>query len=373
MKTIFLLLIIPLFLLSSKQYRNLDGTAVRTWAGTNSNIGTIAAPPVISIADMRIVEGNAGQIIAQVMVSISQITSGPVTVAYSTRNGTALADIDYVATKGSIAFAPGDLMKRIIVSIIGEVICEEDEKFEIVLSNASGATLEGNAGTVTIVNDDCMVKNVPGTTPPTNHEESGNNGSGTKLPTSIAGSGNFPGHLSVYEVRLTHTGYTTFSGTPADCPIRSNGKVVLTGLLKGAENVPDDDDIRYTGTLQLDIDIDICSAKTEEDPGGGYPLCGMTVTGAGVVNAELEIYFDGRGGYIKIKNESGRFTKSVYGTCDQAQIGEERTMVPNKTIAVIFNGRDLPMLTDRTLRVGRYVETDGGNETVVEVLRAVRR
>ncbi len=47
-------------------------------------------------------------------------------------------------------------------------------------------------------------------------------------------------------------------------------------------------------------------------------------------------------------------------------------MVPNKTIASIFNGRDLPMLTNRTLRVGRYVETGSGNETVVEVLRKVR-
>jgi len=233
------------------------------------------------------------------------------------------------------------------------VLCEEDEKFEIVLSNVSGATIDGNAGTVTIVNDDCR----------------GNNVSGTTLSTNSAGSGNFGGNLSVYEVRFTHNGYTTFYGPPGDCPIRSNGKVVLTGLLAGRENVADDDDILYTGTLQLDIDIDICTAKTVEDPGGGYPLCGMTVTGSGAVKTELEIYFDGRGGYVKIKNESGRFTKSVSGSCDQAQIGEERTMVPNRTIASIFNGLQLPMLTDRTLRVGRYVDTDGGKGTLIDVLR----
>ncbi|MGZ8559854.1 MAG: Calx-beta domain-containing protein, partial [Chitinophagaceae bacterium] len=116
------MLIISTFLLISKQERNLGGTAVRTWTGTNSNVVAIAALPDISIADMRIVEGNAGQIIAQVMVSISQVSSGPVTVVYSTRNGTALADTDYVAAKGSIIFAPGDMMKRINVSIIGELI-----------------------------------------------------------------------------------------------------------------------------------------------------------------------------------------------------------------------------------------------------------
>jgi hypothetical protein len=47
-------------------------------------------------------------------------------------------------------------------------------------------------------------------------------------------------------------------------------------------------------------------------------------------------------------------------------------MTPNETGAVIFNGRDLPMLTRRTLRVGTYVEKPGDHETVVEVLRKVR-
>jgi hypothetical protein len=97
----------------------------------------------------------------------------------------------------------------------------------------------------------------------------------------------------------------------------------------------------------------------------------MTVIGSGPVKAELEIYFDARGGYIKIERTSGQFLSNVYGSCDQAQIDEEQTMVPIKTIASIFNGRELPMLTDRTLKVGRWVETDGENETVVEVLRVV--
>jgi hypothetical protein len=99
----------------------------------------------------------------------------------------------------------------------------------------------------------------------------------------------------------------------------------------------------------------------------------ITVIGSGPVNADLEIQSDQRGGYIKIEYTSGLFLKNLFGSCDQAQIDEERDMVPNKTIASIFNGRDLPKLTDRTLRVGRYVEDDGaGNITVIEVLRKVR-
>ena len=67
--------------------------------------------------------------------------------------------------------------------------------------------------------------------------------------------------LSEYEVRFTYTGYRSFYGGPPECLVNPNGKVVLTGLLKGVENVNPDDDIVYSGVLQLDINMDICSAK----------------------------------------------------------------------------------------------------------------
>ena len=154
--------------------------------------------------------------------------------------------------------------------------------------------------------------------------------------------------------------------------IRPNGKVVLTGLVAGMENVHEHDDINYIGNLQMNIDIDICSTR----PTGGDPpdvLCGMTVIGSGTVAVELDIYYDQRGGYIKFEHKSGPFFKNVFGTCDEVQINEEEAMVPNQSIASMFNGMALPMLTNRTLRVGRYVESDGVIETVVEVLRKIRQ
>jgi Calx-beta domain len=344
-KIILPLLIAFLFLGSSFIQKNIPGIQWKNktagenkWSGTISHVGSVGTSPDLSIADIGVVEGNAGQRSVDVMVSISQASSDPVTVAYSTRNGTALAGSDYAATNGSVTFAPGDIMKKITLSVNGDVAVETDETFEVVLSNPSGATLTDNIGTATIVNDDFRSGNL-----------------------SAA-------HLSVYEVRFTYTGYTTFYGTPADCPIRSNGKVVLSGLLEGAENVPADDDINYSGTLQLDIDIDICSMKGEDD---NAKSCGITVTGSGPVKTELEIYYDHRGGYIKVENKSGRFIKNVSGSCDPLQINEERKMVPNRTIASVFNGLELPKLTDRTLRVGRYVESNNGIEIVVEVLRVV--
>ena len=180
--------------------------------------------------------------------------------------------------------------------------------------------------------------------------------------------------VAKYEVRFTHTGYTLIHGTLNDCQIRSNGRVILKGELSGFEEGKRWDPVLYTGILDLDIDMDICSAKRLAN--GEDKLCGMRVTGSGKVAVQLELSDSSTNqtSYIKITYDStihGSFRRSVQGDCDHGQMVEEEKMVPNETIATIFNGRDLPMLTARTLRVGRYLETDGGNETVVEVLRKI--
>ncbi len=355
-RSIFLLLIVPRFLFGGPK-ENIDRRGIQNnkWNGTQNTYGAVPESPELSIANVRDFEGDVGKKSVEVMVALSQAASGPVTVAYSTKDGTASAGSDYVAANGSVTFAKGEIMKKIVVPIIGDVVCEPNETIEILLSDPSGVTLADNMGTVTIVNDDFKCSGV-----------SGNGVSGSGFP----GSGNSLVNLSVYEVRLTYSGYTTFYGGPSECPIRSDGKVVLSGLLAAAVNVSSDDDIMYTGVLQLDIDIDICSAMRL--PNGEDKLCGMRIIGSGPVKTELEIQSDQRGGYIKIENESGRFMRNVYGSCDKQQQLEELDMIPNKTIASIFNGRDLPKLTDRTLRVGKYVEKDGDNEMLVEVLRIVK-
>ena len=185
---------------------------------------------------------------------------------------------------------------------------------------------------------------------------------------------NSPNAIAVYEVRLTHTGYTSLGGKLEDCPIRSNGTVVLTGRLEGEESGDRYDPVLYTGVLQIDIDMDICSIKRLAN--GEDRFCGMRVKGNGPVKVELQTSdtITNQETWIKIRYDTtmGNFTKSVNGDCDLAEMSEEQIMVPNETIASIFNGRGLPKLTNRTLRVGRYVETDDGNVTVVEVLRKVR-
>lgn len=295
--------------------------------------------PSVTVADTRIIEGNSGQRTVEVMISISMASTAPVTVSYSTKNGNATVKTDYVQAEGSVTFNPGEVVKWVPVVIIGETQCEQDEKLEVELTTVTGASIARSTGSVTIVNDDCLPG--PGMEP------------------------------SIYDVKITYTGNTSLYGDPSNCQIRTNGFVVLTGLIWGDEKVAADDDIVYWGTLQMNMDIDICSVMRVN---GEDQFCGMRAIGSGPVECDLKIYYDSRGGYIKIENKSGWFYRNITGGCDIAQMDEERPMIPNRTIASIFNGKDLPQLTERTLRVGKFVDDAGdGNITTFEVLRVIKK
>jgi hypothetical protein len=179
--------------------------------------------------------------------------------------------------------------------------------------------------------------------------------------------------LAEYEVRFTFTGYIPSNGGVENCHVNEKGKAILSGILKGNENAGKNDPVLYTGTLHISIAIDICSAKRETD--GEDKFCIMTVTGSGPVKTELEIDPAAGYGYIKIKYDTTlvKFIRSVNGSCDQVQMIEEQNMVPNETVAAIFNGFELPMLKDRTLRKGPYPpHKSAEGETVVEVLRKIQ-
>lgn len=122
----------------------------------------VATPPAMSISDASKTEGNTGTSNLAFTVSLSQTPTAPVSVNYSTANGTATAGSDYVAGSGTLNFAAGETSKAINVGIIGDTTVEPDENFTVTLSNPTGATLSRATATGTILNDDVVV-----VTPPT--------------------------------------------------------------------------------------------------------------------------------------------------------------------------------------------------------------
>src|SRR6266481_5698903 len=67
---------------------------------------------------------------------------------------TATAGSDYVATNGTVAFAPGQTAKTVVVTVLGDNLSEATEFFGVALSNPTNVTLGNVQGTGTIVDED---------------------------------------------------------------------------------------------------------------------------------------------------------------------------------------------------------------------------
>jgi uncharacterized membrane protein len=110
--------------------------------------------PAVSIGDVAVFEGNTGTRSAGFLLTISPMTSSPVTVSYSTANGTAVAGSDYTATSGTVTIPSGRTTWTVYVTVAGDRKREPDELFYVNLSNPGGATIGDSQGVGTIRNDD---------------------------------------------------------------------------------------------------------------------------------------------------------------------------------------------------------------------------
>ena len=86
---------------------------------------------------------------------LDRLSSTPVTVRYSTRNGTAIAPGDYTPTTGGTITIPASTTARTVsVPVRGDQRREPHETFTVHLSTPTGGTLGDPTGTGTIRNDD---------------------------------------------------------------------------------------------------------------------------------------------------------------------------------------------------------------------------
>ncbi|HEU5088115.1 MAG TPA: Calx-beta domain-containing protein, partial [Roseiflexaceae bacterium] len=137
----------------------------------------VAGPPArparqqaleLLVQDAIITEGNDGRSMAvfPLTLNVPDSASVTVTIRYSTRDGTALAGQDYVATTNTITLTlnndgPVDLqdvlLQQIRVPIIGDTMFEPDETFVLnleLVSNPNDVALVRSQATGLIVNDD---------------------------------------------------------------------------------------------------------------------------------------------------------------------------------------------------------------------------
>ena len=152
----------------AKQANIADSQAVVTIADDDDT------QPRIGISDVWAQDGESGTTPYTFTVNLSAACVAAVTVNYATADGTATtADSDYLATSGTLTFAPGETTKSITVDVIGHASggpswnSGYEESFFVNLSSTSSDALIGDGQGVGLIHYYDRVES-PGDTDPCN-------------------------------------------------------------------------------------------------------------------------------------------------------------------------------------------------------------
>lgn len=127
-----------------------DDTAVGTIVDDDPD-----APPVITVSDVTVVEGDSGTTIATFPVDLNKPGESDLTVDYATADGTATAsDGDYTPTSGTLTIPAGARTSSIEVDVGPDTVAEHHETLNLLLGSPTGATLGRDLAIGTIRNDD---------------------------------------------------------------------------------------------------------------------------------------------------------------------------------------------------------------------------
>ena len=137
----------------------ITGSGTKTTCGPNTCVFLTHAfvltppPPPMGalISGTAVAKPASGTANAVFAVTFFNADTQPVAVNFNTLDGTALAGIDYVATSGTLTFAPGITTQAITTQIIGGAPNSSNLSFSVKLSNSSnGSTLATGVGTILV-------------------------------------------------------------------------------------------------------------------------------------------------------------------------------------------------------------------------------
>ncbi len=115
-------------------------------------------PVAISVADARAEEGPDARLDFEVTLDRGASRLVPISVRYTTVDGTAVAGSDYTATSGTLTFKHGETSKTVSVPVLDDDHDEEEETLTLRLSSASDASISDGEATGTITNRDPIPK-----------------------------------------------------------------------------------------------------------------------------------------------------------------------------------------------------------------------
>lgn len=108
----------------------------------------------VTIADAAVAEGDGQAVEAVFAVELASPVNREVQVTWATADATAVAGEDYVGASGVLTFAPGETVRAVAIEILGDVMVEPDETFEVLLSSPVNAEFVRDRAIGTIIDDD---------------------------------------------------------------------------------------------------------------------------------------------------------------------------------------------------------------------------
>jgi hypothetical protein len=119
-----------------------------------------AAPPTPQVSVRGLVVDEAAREAVFTLV-LDRASDSRVTLDYQTADGSAAAGADYVATAGSLGFAPGEMAKAVRVPLLDDALQEDSETFSLHIANLAGAAAPEPEGAAVIARSDQPEANTP--------------------------------------------------------------------------------------------------------------------------------------------------------------------------------------------------------------------
>ena len=205
-----------------------------------------SGPTALSVSDPQVTEGDGSSTTLSYTVSLSATVAQTVTATFGTAPGTATAGADYTTASGTVAFTPGSFARTVPVSVLGDLLDENNETVLLNLSSPSGATIADGQGIATILDNDPL----PLLTVDDCSTPEGN--AGTALC-------RFNAALNAPSGRTVSVGYATQSGTATSGPDFAAASGTLT-FVPGA--IADSIDVDVSGDSVVELNEEFTVALT---------------------------------------------------------------------------------------------------------------
>lgn len=217
--------------------------------GTATGTITDIPPPTMTVGNPKVTEG-------QNLVFVARLSAADAiahTLTYTTQdrqsvpaNQAAVAGSDYIATSGTVTFAPGDTTKTFIVNTIDDANVENQESMEVALGSdlsiASGAVSVG-----TITDNDTITTN----SPPAANADSVSTPKCEAISVNVVANDTDPN--GKYPIRLIQVGgIGTKFKKESDTNIRFD-KTSTTGSFSTSYTIQNSEGRQATGTLTVTV------------------------------------------------------------------------------------------------------------------------